>query len=72
MAITLDQLNGWLDTLKAARATGVLSVQHGEKRVQYRSISEINAAIGAVEQEIATAGGNAVVRTFKLTSSKGL
>jgi type II secretory pathway component PulJ len=31
-------------------------VEHGDTRVQYRSIAEIRRAIGVVEQDIATAG----------------
>lgn len=72
MVATLDELNARLSTLKAALATGASLVQHGDKRVQYRSIAEIRAAIGAVEQDIALLGGAAVIRSYKLTSSKDL
>jgi len=72
MPATLAQLNARLDSLKSALAGGVLSVQHGDSRVQYRSIAEIRQAIGEVEGDIAQLGGANVLRSIKLTSSKDL
>jgi hypothetical protein len=72
MLATLAQLQARLDALKAALANGVTAVEHGDTRVQYRSIAEIRAAIGVVEQNIATAGGAGIIRSFKFTTSKGL
>lgn len=69
---TLAQLNARLDALQAALGQGALMVQHGDTRVQYRTVEEIRSAIAAVEQQIAAAGGQAVVRSFKLSSSKDL
>lgn len=71
MSATLAQLISQLDRLQAS-LTSALSVQHGDERVQFRSIDEIRSAIAAVEQQIATAGGQAVVRSFKLTTCKDL
>ncbi len=69
---SLALLQQRLEALKAALATGVLIIQHGDTRTQYRSIDEIKTAIGAVQEDIAAAGGESVIRTFKLTSSKEL
>jgi ribosomal protein L29 len=69
---SLAVLQAQLAALKNARASGVTLVQHGELRTQFRSIAEINTVIGAIEQDIAAAGGSQVVRSIKLTSSKDL
>lgn len=69
---TLVQLQARLEALKVALATGVLIIQHGDTRTQYRTIDEIKTAIGAVQEDIAAAGGESVIRSFKLTSSKDL
>lgn len=68
---TLDQLNARLESLYTALGSAQM-VQHGDLRVQNRSIAEIRTAIGAIEQQIAAAGGQAIVRSIKLTSSKDL
>lgn len=60
--------------LVAARASGELNVvfhSGGTRReVEYRSISEINAAIAAIDRDIAGLQGRRV-RTFLPTFSKG-
>jgi hypothetical protein len=72
MAITAIQLQGWIDALKAARASGALSVRHGESMVTYRSLSEINSAIAANEQELSLLGGMKTVRAYRITTHKNL
>lgn len=42
-----------LDALRAARNRGVLSVGHGDKRVQYRSLAEMDRLIARMERELA-------------------
>ncbi len=69
---TLSDLQARLESLKAALASGALMVQHGDKRTQLRSVEELKAAIAAVEEDIADAGGTRINRTFKFTSSKDL
>ena len=69
---SISELEARLERLKKARASGVLSVRHGDTTTTYRSLDELTRAIGLVEQEIDQAGGRNVVRTYKLTSSKDL
>lgn len=72
MPATLTQLNARLDVLKTALGAGVLSVQHGDVRVQYRSVAELQSAISSIEGDIALVGGSVPLRSIKLTSSKDL
>lgn len=72
MALTQAQLQAQLDAIDTAIGIGATSVQHGETRVQYRSIAELRTARGAIEQLIMEIGGDATVRSFPLRSSKGL
>nr|DAP68878.1 MAG TPA: hypothetical protein [Caudoviricetes sp.] len=48
MAYTEDDLK----RVKAAIAKGEMSVQYGDKRVQYRSIPELQAAANLIAREI--------------------
>ncbi len=48
MSYTTDDL----DRLKRMRASGVLNVTEGGRRIEYRSMSELNQAIAAIEAEI--------------------
>lgn len=50
MALTFTQAD--LDALKAAFVTGALEVTIGDRRVRYRSQSELLAAIRMVEEAI--------------------
>jgi hypothetical protein len=72
MAVTAIQLQGWIDALKAARASGALTVRHGDSMVTYRSLAEINSAIAANEQELSGLGGLKAVRSFRVTTCKAL
>lgn len=72
MAVTAVQLQGWIDALKSARASGALSVRHGDEMVTYRSLAEINSAIAANEQELSNLGGLKTVRQYRVTTCKGL
>jgi hypothetical protein len=72
MATTAAQLQAYVDALKAARGSGALSVRHGEEMVTFRSLSEINSAIAANEQELSTMGGMKTVRGYRVTTCKNL
>jgi len=72
MALSLAQLQTMQDAIDTAVGSGVLIVQHGDTRVEYRSILELRNARGAIEQQIMEYGGGAIVRTIPLRSSKGL
>jgi len=69
---TLSELNARLEALKKALANGAKSVSYDNRMVQFRDIAEIKAAIAAVEQDIAAAGGTGIVRVFRFTSDKDL
>ena len=71
MATTLSQLMLQRDAL-IAQLTAAQSLQHGDSRVQYRPIAEIQAAIASIDGQIAEAGGNVQVRSIKVTTSKDL
>ena len=50
---TLEELRGRRDALHKVRANGTRAVQHGDKRVEYRSDNEIAAAIADLDRQIA-------------------
>ena len=66
MAYTNAQLNA----LKKALATGEHRVSFGDKTVEYRSVAELQAAIRAVEAEIAR-GKSTPKRQIRVTTAKG-
>jgi hypothetical protein len=60
-------------SLKAARATGVLTSRLADGRtVTYRSDAELVAAIAALEAEQAASTGTATVRRLQLDLGRGL
>jgi hypothetical protein len=71
-AVTLTQLTGWRDELVELRGSGVRRVVHQNgQAVEYKSDSELAAAIAALDSQIAaTAQTRAGRFTFK--TSKGL
>lgn len=68
----LERLLSLRDGLIEARANGVRAVQFGEDRVEYRSDSEMAAALAAVDAEIARLTGRTSRRTFYPATSKGV
>lgn len=50
MALTPKQ-QAWLDALEDALYSGVLEVQHGDRTVKYRSLSDIMRAIALLKGE---------------------
>ncbi len=64
MAFTQTQV----DELRDAIARGVLSVGHGDKRVQYRSLKEMRETLRLMEREIASA---TVKKVGRATFSRG-
>lgn len=57
--------------LKKAMRSGALSVQHGDKRVQYRSMAEMQAALDDINEEIADGSGKKRKRVFYVDPSRG-
>ena len=68
---TVTTLKARLDKLKRARSSGVFQVEFGDRRVRYRSDSELLRAIGALEAEIAALQGTAQPRNLTVIASKG-
>jgi len=58
------------DALREALASGVLTVQYGDKRVTYRSVGELREALAEVEAALARDAGTRV-RQIRVTTRKG-
>lgn len=72
MGLTVDEMKEMLDNLVRARSSGVLVVKHGDTTTTYRSVSELNAAIAALKEDIARASGKRRRRVHYITQrSKG-
>ena len=69
---TLTDLRTRRDALSAQRSSGVARVSYDGKTVDYRSVTEIDRAIEALDREIATFEGRRIVRHVRITTSKGL
>jgi hypothetical protein len=65
---TTEQMEQWLESLYAARASGVQMVHHGDTSTSFRSMAEIDKAINAVEQAL----GKTMVRSYRFVSDKDL
>ena len=70
MAETLEALQAQLDVLRDARATGIRTVEYDGRRVEYRSDSELAAAISDVERR-AAALRSSPVKTIYFVGGKG-
>lgn len=53
----LNELRQRRDKLATLRASGARAVQHGEKRLEFRSDAEIVAALSDLDRQIAEASG---------------
>ncbi|MCC8936872.1 hypothetical protein H8A99_10335 [Bradyrhizobium sp. Arg68] len=60
-----------LDALKAARRSGLRSIEYEGRRVEYRSDDEMQAAIASIQAEIAAEGGTSRPTVAVVRSSKG-
>jgi hypothetical protein len=69
MAETYTQAQ--LTALRTALASGVLIVEYDGKRVQYRSVSELQEAIRTVAAAIAQDAGGRPYKTFRFQTGKG-
>lgn len=56
-----------IDTLKAAIASGVLTVKFSDRMVTYQSIREMREALGAMQQEVDSAAGKT---TYTLVNTR--
>ena len=68
----LADLRARRDALSAQRSSGVARVSYDGKTVEYRSVTEIDRALEALDREIAAAEGRRMVRQVRVTTTKGL
>jgi len=74
MALTEQQLQDLQKQramLVKAMRSGAMSVQHGDKRVQYRSLAEMQTALDGIDEEIAEGSGKKRKRVFYVGASRG-
>ena len=67
----LATLQAQLESLRKARRSGVSSLGYGDKRTEFRDDQGLQAAIAAVEAEIAAATGTLKPRIVVVRSTKG-
>mgnify|MGYP001394997126 CR=1 FL=1 len=60
------------DALRQAIASGVLRLSYEGKTVEYRSMSDLRAALNEVEQSLARENGQAQNRRIKIYADKDL
>lgn len=52
--------------------SGVAGTRSGDNRVDFRSQNDLFNAISALEQRIADLAGTRIIRSFRITTCKGL
>ncbi|MDD3028831.1 MAG: hypothetical protein PHS57_00915 [Alphaproteobacteria bacterium] len=68
MSYTISQR----DALRQAIASGVLRLSYEGKTVEYRSMSDLRAALNEVEQSLGRESGQAQNRRIKIYADKDL
>lgn len=68
----LEELLSQRTELTKHRNSGQRAVQFGERRVEFKSDAEMQAAIAALDRDIAALQGRPAITTVRITSSKGL
>lgn len=68
---TLVDLETQRAKLVKAMRSGALSVQHGDKRVQYRSLAEMQKALDGINEDIDALEGKKRKRVFYLGARRG-
>lgn len=71
MAIELSELVAMRDELVRSRAKGVLTVQCGEERVQYKSDAEMASAIADLDRRIAHSTRRPIAKV-RFSASRGM
>lgn len=71
MAETLESLEVQRLALTSAIRSGALSVRHGDKAVQYRSLDEMRATLADVERDIEELNGVRRKRKFYVGATRG-
>lgn len=71
MAETLEQLQAQRGALVAAMRSGALKVRHGDKSVDYRSMSEMQTALDMIDEDIGVAEGRKKKRITYARKTRG-
>lgn len=70
---TLATLQAQLSAIETARASGVLTVQHGDTSTTFRNLSDMDRIIASLKNQIADAGGTTRRKVrFLYQTCKGL
>jgi 3-methyladenine DNA glycosylase/8-oxoguanine DNA glycosylase len=73
--LTPDQIQSQIDTLKAQIISGVSSAGYGDKRTEFRSLTDLRQILAALEEDLAEAlGAGGRIRQIRMTTQadKGL
>ena len=69
---TLADLITWRDALHQARFAGVRAVEYDGRRTEFRSDTEMRAALADLDRRIEAAQGTTRIRMVRIASSKGV
>ena len=69
---TLSDLRARRETLSMQRSSGVARVSYEGRSVEYRSVTEIDRAIEALDREIVAAEGRRIIPQLRVTTARGL
>jgi len=69
--VDLAELKQRRDDLRRTRADGVARAKFGDDEIEYRSDSEIAAALASLDREIAALEGRQSVQTINFRSKRG-
>lgn len=72
MAATLQQLQARLDSLNAILANGIKATGTGDKRAEFRDLSEVREAIAVLQGQIDGLQGTPTRRAYRFISHKDL
>lgn len=62
-----------VDAIKTAIASGEHEITYGDgRRIQYRSVAELQSALQLAQNEVAAAAGTTKKRTVRFQTSKGV
>lgn len=72
MAMSIEELEAQRDAIRRAIRSGARMVRHGDKIVEYRNVSELQAALDDVQAQITDVLGTRRGRIRYMKTSKGI
>lgn len=69
--MTISELQTLRDALVTAMSKGLTEATSGDKTIRYQTINQMQLALGALDKEIAVAGGAASARSILVQHSRG-